>query len=174
MKKSVKYAAAAGLLVLLCVVGVYGTFFAARNIGCAVDDSFSWKAYSYTPITSGTLYNYAFPSEEITLSAENRETIVQLLADSKGKRRFPGSWTPYGTNTRMPCTVLVETESAEADYKLFLCKEEAAEFLLLKTEVRGKDRWYKLNAPTLAAYLNALYPYDTTGSTVTHAVGTNG
>ena len=57
MKKSVKYAAAAGLLVLLCVVGVYGTFFAARNIGCAVDDSFSWKAYSYTPITSGTLYN---------------------------------------------------------------------------------------------------------------------
>ena len=94
MKKSVKYAAAAGLLVLLCVVGVYGTFFAARNIGCAVDDSFSWKAYSYTPITSGTLYNYAFPSEEITLSAENRETIAKLLADSKGTRRFSGSWTP--------------------------------------------------------------------------------
>ena len=174
MKKSVKCAVTAALLLLFCAVGIYGIFFAPRKIGCAVDDSFSWKAYSYTPVTSKTIYNYAFPSEEITLSAENRETIVQLLADSKGKRRFPGGWTPYGTNTRMPCTVLVETESAEADYKLFLCKEEAAEFLLLKTEVRGKDRWYKLNAPTLAAYLNALYPYDTTGSTVTHAVGTNG
>ena len=173
MKKSVKYAAAAGLLVLLCAVGVYGTFFAARNIGCAVDDSFSWKAYSYTPGTSKTIYNYAFPSEEITLSAENRETIAKLLADSKGKRRFPGRWTPYGTNTRIPCVVAVQIDSAEADYMLFLCKEEAAEFLLLKTEVRGKDRWYKLNAPTLAAALNTLYPYDTTGSAVTHTVGTN-
>lgn len=88
MKKSVKYAAAAGLLVLLCAVGVYGTFFAARNIGCAVDDSFSWKAYSYTPVTSGTLYNYAFPSEEITLSAENRETIAKLLAAARERAVF--------------------------------------------------------------------------------------
>lgn len=174
MKKSVKYAAAAGLLVLLCVVGVYGTFFAARNIGCAVDDSFSWKAYSYTPITSGTLYNYAFPSEEITLSAENRETIAKLLADSKGKRRFPGRWTPYGTNTRIPCVVAVQIDSAEADYMLFLCRNDSEELLLLKTELHGKDRWYTLESPALAAYLNALYPYDTTGSTVTHAVGTNG
>lgn len=88
MKKSVKYAAAAGLLVLLCAVGVYGTFFAARNIGCAVDDSFSWKAYSYTPVTSGTLYNYAFPSEEITLSAENRETIAKLLRTARERAVF--------------------------------------------------------------------------------------
>ena len=148
-----------------------------RNLFCGaehrlrVDDSFSWKAYSYTPITSGTLYNYAFPSEEITLSAENRETIAKLLADSKGTRRFSGSWTPYGTTPSTSRTVLVETESAEADYKLFLCKEEAAEFLLLKTSAR--QRQMVLNAPTLAAYLNALYPYDTTGSTVTHTVGTN-
>ena len=90
MKKSVKYAAAAGLLVLLCVVGVYGTFFAARNIGCAVDDSFSWKAYSYTPITSGTLYNYAFPSEEITLSAENREKIREAACGQQGNAPFFG------------------------------------------------------------------------------------
>ena len=85
MKKSVKCAVAAALLLLLCAVGIYGIFFAPRKIGCAVDDSFSWKAYSYTPVTSKTIYNYAFPSEEITLSAENRETIVQLLADSSGQ-----------------------------------------------------------------------------------------
>ena len=78
MKKSVKCAVTAALLLLLCAVGIYGIFFAPRKIGCAVDDSFSWKAYSYTPVTSKTIYNYAFPSEEITLSAENRETIVQL------------------------------------------------------------------------------------------------
>ena len=83
MKKSVKCAVTAALLLLLCAVGIYGIFFAPRKIGCAVDDSFAWKAYSYTPVTSKTIYNYAFPSEEITLSAENRETIVQLLADSK-------------------------------------------------------------------------------------------
>ena len=110
MKKSVKCAVTAALLLLLCAVGIYGIFFAPRKIGCAVDDSFSWKAYSYTPVTSKTIYNYAFPSEEITLSAENRETIVQLLADSKGKRRFPGRWTPYGTNTRIPCVVAVQLE----------------------------------------------------------------
>ena len=72
MKKSVKCAVTAALLLLLCAVGIYGIFFAPRKIGCAVDDSFSWKVYSYTPVTSKTIYNYAFPSEEITLSAENR------------------------------------------------------------------------------------------------------
>ena len=52
MKKSVKCAVTAALLLLLCAVGIYGIFFAPRKIGCAVDDSFSWKAYSYTPVTS--------------------------------------------------------------------------------------------------------------------------
>lgn len=61
MKKSVKCAVTAALLLLLCAVGIYGIFFAPRKIGCAVDDSFSWKAYSYTPVTSKTIYNYAFP-----------------------------------------------------------------------------------------------------------------
>lgn len=173
MKKSVKCAVTAALLLLLCAVGIYGIFFAPRKIGCAVDDSFSWKAYSYTPVTSKTIYNYAFPSEEITLSAENRETIVQLLADSKGKRRFPGRWTPYGTNTRIPCVVAEQIDSAEADYMLFLCRNDSEELLLLKTELHGKDRWYTLESPALAAALNTLYPYDTTGSTVTHTVGTN-
>ena len=45
--------------------------------------------------------------------------------------------------------------------------------LLLKTELHGKDRWYTLESPALAAALNTLYPYDTIGSTVTHTVGTN-
>lgn len=88
MKKSVKCAVTAALLLLLCAVGIYGIFLAPRKIGCAVDDSFSWKAYSYTPVTSKTIYNYAFPSEEITLPAENRETIVQLLATVRASGAF--------------------------------------------------------------------------------------
>ena len=40
MKKSVKCAVTAALLLLLCAVGIYGIFFAPRKIGCAVDDSF--------------------------------------------------------------------------------------------------------------------------------------
>ena len=43
MKKSVKCAVTAALLLLLCAVGIYGIFFAPRKIGCAVDDSFAWK-----------------------------------------------------------------------------------------------------------------------------------
>ena len=55
---------------------------------------------------------------------------------------------------------------------LFLCRNDSEELLLLKTELHGKDRWYTLESPALAAALNTLYPYDTTGSTVTHTVGT--
>ena len=54
MKKSVKCTVTAALLLLLCAVGIYGIFFAPRKIGCAVDDSFSWTAYSYLPVTSKT------------------------------------------------------------------------------------------------------------------------
>ena len=68
MKKSVKYAAAAALLLLLCAVGVYGTFLhhgtsAARSMIRFVEGV---QLYA---VTSKTIYNYAFPSEEITLSA---------------------------------------------------------------------------------------------------------
>ncbi len=99
MKKSVKYAVTAALLLLLCAVGIYGIFFAPRKIGCAVDDSFSWKAYSYTPVTSKTIYNYAFPSEEITLSAENRETICSCLQTVRASGAF---WADGHRTARIP------------------------------------------------------------------------
>ena len=99
--------------VLLCVVGVYGTFLRRGTSAARSMTRFRGRRTAIRRSRAARFYNHAFPSEEITLSAENRETIAKLLADSKGTRRFSGSWTPYGTNTRMPCTVLVETESAE-------------------------------------------------------------
>ena len=63
-----------------------------------------------------------------------------------------------------------------ADFEMCIrdrCRNDSEELLLLKTELHGKDRWYTLESPALAAALNTLYPYDTIGSTVTHTVGTN-
>ena len=76
---------------------------------------------------------------------------MSCLQTVRGKRRFPGRWTPYGTNTRIPCVVAVQIDSAEADYMLFfLCRNDSEELLLLKTELHGKDRWYTLESPALA------------------------
>ena len=51
MKKSVKCAVTAALLLLLYCGWDLWHILLPRKIGCAVDDSFSWKVYSYTPVT---------------------------------------------------------------------------------------------------------------------------
>ena len=162
------------LLVLLGLLCVYGIFYSTRSLSCNIDSSFSWKAYSYTPVTGRVPYNYAFPSDEISITAENQKSISQLLANSKIQRRFPGSWTPYGLNTRIPCALALEIENTEIKYAIFLCGDAPKEFLLLKIETfDDANKWYNLKNPELLQYLSALFPYDNIGNPVTHVIGTN-
>lgn len=156
------------LLVLLCV---YGVFYSTHSLSCDIDSSFSWKAYSYTPVTDRVPYNYAFPSEEISITAEDQNSILQMLMNSKIQRRFPGSWTPYGLNTRIPCALALEIENTEMKYVIFLCGDASKEFLLLKIETYDANKWYNLKNPELLQYLSALFPYDNIGNPVTHVVG---
>lgn len=161
------------LLVAFCFLCIYGVFFSTQNISCEIDDSFSWKAYSYTPITDKVIYNYAFPADEISISLEAQKEIAQMLMNSKIKRRFPKSWNPYGVNTRIPCALVVELENDETDYTIFLCKNASTEFLLLKSEIHNTSKWYDLQNPELLQYLNTIFPYDDIGNSVTHIVGNN-
>ena len=161
------------LFILLCLICIYGVFYSSHHISYDIDSSFSWKAYSYTPITDRVIYNYAFPSDEISISPDNRTSISQMMANSKIKRRFPGSWNPYGLNTRMPCALVLDIENNETKYTIFLCKDSSTEFLLLKSETHNTHTWYNLENFELLQYLNTLYPYDNMGNSVTHIIGTN-
>ncbi len=99
---------------------------------------------------------------------------MRLLADSKASGAFRADGHRTARIPGIPCVVAVQIDSAEADYMLFLCRNDSEELLLLKTELHGKDRWYtRWRVRRFAALWIALYPYDTTGSTVTHTVGTN-
>lgn len=161
------------LFVTFCVICTYEVFYSTRSISCDIDSSFSWQAYSYTPITDKVIYNYAFPADEISITLENRKSILQMITSSKIKRRLPGSWNPYGWNARIPCVLVLKIENNETKYTIFLCKDSLTEFLLLRFETYDTDEWYNLESPELLQYLNTLFPYDNIGNKVTHIVGTN-
>ena len=67
------------LFVTFCVICTYEVFYSTRSISCDIDSSFSWQAYSYTPITDKVIYNYAFPADEISITLENRKSILQMI-----------------------------------------------------------------------------------------------